>query len=171
MNGTGEATFLHAEGSAEAGLGGDIVGVSAEGAVSYAEAKGEIKVGTDDFNGTGKVDAKLLSAEGYAKCYVKKDEWGFGVGGEGTTAEVSASANVDFLHVKAKDSSTGHDEHLFSIGASPKLTAGVGGEASISGKKVIDTDFIDVHTVNVKLGGKLGLGLALDITLPYIWAD
>lgn len=102
---------------------------------------------------------------------IKKDEWGFGVGGEGTTAEVSASANVDFLHVKAKDSSTGHDEHLFSIGASPKLTAGVGGEASISGKKVIDTDFIDVHTVNVKLGGKLGLGLALDITLPYIWAD
>ncbi len=172
--GTANATLVHGEGNAFAGFSdsSNYYGLGVEGKASLFEAEAEGKIGTEDFNGYAKANATLFSAAGYAKAeFSGENDFVIGLGGQADAASAEATLGLSFLEVSAKDSVTGKKESLFKLSATPEATLGVGADFLIESKKVIDTDSIDVNTFHVKLGGKLGLGLEGEITVPYISFD
>lgn len=84
-----------------------------------------------------------------------------------TGASAKTTMGLSFLEVSAKDSVTGKNESLFKLSFAPEANCGAGADFLVEGKTVIDTDVVDVHTMHVRLGGKLGFGITVDITLPY----
>lgn len=166
------ANLVHGEGKVNAGWADAYKGASVEGKADLLYANFNATAGSDDFNGYIKGDATLFGASGYAKCeFEKEGDFAIGLGGNATATSARATAGLSFLGVSAKDSVTGQKESLFKLSVTPEATYGVGADALLEGNKVIDTDVIDVHTVHIKLGGKLGLGLTADVTLPYITFD
>lgn len=165
----GMVSLVHGEGKLNGGLTDAYQGFSAEGKASLLNANGKATLGTDNFNGYVKGDATLFGASGYAKLeFEENGDFAVGLGGNVTAASAKATLGLSFLGVDAKNSATGEKEKLFGISVSPEATYGTGADFLIESQTVIDTDEIDVHTVHVKLGGKLGLGATADITLPYV---
>lgn len=174
ITGTANAALVSGEGNAFAGFSktNNYYGLGVEGKAALFEAEAEAKIGTEDFNGYAKANASLFSASGYAKAeYSGENEFVIGLGGQADGASAEATLGFSFLEVSSEDSVTGESESLFKLSASPEATLGVGADFLIESKKVIDNDGIDVNTLHVKLGGKLGLGLKGEITIPYISFD
>lgn len=168
----GTASAVHGEGKVNAGFSDKYVGASASGKASLLNANGKVTLGTENFNGYITGDATLFGASGYAKCeFEDNGSFAVGLGGNVTGASAKAALGLSFLGVSAKDSVTGKKESLFGASITPEATYGTGADFLVEGKKVIDTDSIDVHTVHVKLGGKLGLGITADVTMPYFTFD
>lgn len=168
LRATAGATIVHGEGEVRAGFSSDYIGVAAEGGASVLDANANVRVGTDDFNGYLDANATLFGASGYAKAeFDSPTDFCIGLGGDATLASADATLGVSFLSVSEEDSATGEETSLFNLSATPEANAGVGADFLIESQKVIDTDFVDINTAHVKLGGKLGLGLTLDITIPY----
>lgn len=165
----GTASLVHGEGKVNAGFSDKYVGVSADGKASLFNANAKATLGTDEFNGYVTGDATLLGASGYAKFEFEDDgDFAVGLGGNVTGASAKATIGLSFLGVSAKDSVTGQKESLFGASITPEATYGTGADFLVEGKTVIDTNGVDVRTLHVKLGGKFGLGITADVTVPYI---
>lgn len=171
---TADATLVHGEGKAFIGdeFFDGYFGIGAEGKASLFEADMEAKVGSEDFYGYADAGVSLFSASGYAKVeFTDEHNYVVGLGGRADGASAKATMGLSFLEVSEKDSVTGQKESLFKLSATPEATLGAGADFLVESKTVIDGDAIDVNTCHVKLGGKLGLGLKVDITVPYISFD
>lgn len=168
----GMASLVHGEGKINAGLSPAYTGFSANGKASLLNVNGKATLGTEDFNGFVKGDATLFGASGYAKLEIEDDgNFAVGLGGNVTAASAKATLGLSFLGVSDKDSATGEATSLFGITIAPEATYGTGADFLIETDTVIDGDDGDIRTLHVKLGGKLGLGLTADVTLPFFTFD
>ena len=171
LNGDGYVSVVGAEGKAEIGLGHDIYGVNLEGEAAVFRANGKVKLGPEKCNAYVDAEAKVLSAEGYAKAYYKPgDELEIGLGGDLTAASASVSVGNDLLSARVKDDKGGEkEETLLSFRATAEASAGVSGGAKLGMKEVVDTKYLDVHVVSFKAKAVFGIGGSIDIKFPIVW--
>ncbi|WP_195268323.1 T7SS effector LXG polymorphic toxin [Eubacterium sp. 1001713B170207_170306_E7] len=168
LNAKGNLDILAVSGKVQAGFSKDYIGFSAEGSVAYAKASGSVVLGNDDFNLKADASAQVLSADGYAKCEADSNgNFAFGLGGDASLASAEASVGGTFFSIPTDRG----DEPLF--GAKASVSAGVeaGAHFLVESKNVIDGDGINLNATHIKLGGKLGLGLEVDLTIPTISFD
>ncbi len=172
LNGTAVVTALHADGTAKFGWSDKYKGFSLEGDASVAKAKGEVKVGSDDFNGYAKGEASVLSASGFAKAeYESSTDWCLGVKGSASAASAKGSLGFSFLEVDVPDESDPEGKkkkNLFGLEATAKAGASTSGALYAESEKVIDTNIVDVNTFTVDVGLEALIGAEVNFTVPYI---
>lgn len=159
---TGDAGMINAYGKGRLGFNNDYVGASLRGNLSLVEANGSAVLGTDNFNGYAKANAELLAASGYAEFEFEDDRFAIGLGGKASGAKASVDLGLSFLEYDTGDGKG----NVFGLGLEPEFNAGVSAHASLSGEKITNWGPVNVNAVNLKLGGALGFGLNIDITLP-----
>lgn len=160
--GKGNVSLINTSFKGRVGLNKDYKGASLKGDISLAKADGSLVLGTDNFNGYVEGNAELLSASGHAEFEFENDRFAIGLGGKASGANVSYAGGVSFLEYDKGDGRG----NLFGIQGGPKLDAGVSANFSLSGEKAMSFGPVDINAVNLKLGGSLGLGFDLDLTLP-----
>lgn len=121
-----------------------------------------------------------VGAKTYAKAEVsayassKKSEIGFDVGA--SKGEVSLETGLDLGHYQVKNEAGNKvKKSLFKFNVEGEVTAGGGATLKASEEQAYDSvlgnkDW-DVRVINIKAGGKLGLGINFDVSIPYIWPD
>ncbi|MBP1043046.1 hypothetical protein I6N95_18685 [Vagococcus sp. BWB3-3] len=168
LKGDAEISALSANGKLRMGFNDDYKGASLAADAHFVKASGSFVLGSDNFNAYAKAEASLMSADGHADFEFEEDRFKIGLGGNVSMADVKASLGFSFLEYDngKKDSEGNSKGNLFGIQAAPKLDAGVGAEASLSGEKAMSFGPVDVNAVTLELGGSLGLGLNIKVTLP-----
>lgn len=121
-----------------------------------------------------------VGAKTYAKAEVsaytssKKSEIGFDIGA--SKGEVSLETGLDLGHYQVKNEAGNKvEKSLLKFNVEGEATAGGGVTLKASDEQAYDS-FLgnkdwDVRVINLKAGGKLGLGINFDISIPYIWPD
>lgn len=139
--------------------------------------KGKTRVSTLNDQAYIELNAKGVSANGEVSAYASEEKTRVGMEFGATVGEVSTNLGVDILNATVKDTKTGKDviKPLLKVDAEPKAGGGVGGTLMFSDEKVYDSflgqDWMDVHGTSFEIGGKLGLGLDISITIPIITLD
>ncbi|WP_164880650.1 T7SS effector LXG polymorphic toxin [Clostridium manihotivorum] len=169
--------------SGKMGFSKNYIGFQGKGSVAAVDANASVVLGTDKFNGYAKGNATFLSASGYTNCYVNPSNGDFdiGIGGKATAAEASFSLGTSILTVPAQNSSSQEyigglvkvSKSTSLLAGSIKAKVGAGGSADfdLSSTKVLDFGEINVNALHVKLGGALGIGLDVDVTIPVPTID
>lgn len=173
FNAKGNVDVLAASGKAKAGFSKDYVGFSAEGSAVVAKASASAVLGNDAFNLKADASAQVLSANGYAKCEADSSgNFAFGLGGDASLAGAKASVGGSFLSVPMNGQKAGGEE-ITLFGAKVSGSAGVeaGAHFLVENTKVMDYGGVNINATHIKLGGKLGLGLEIDVTIPTISFD
>lgn len=158
----GDASLINANGQFKIGANTDYFGASLKGDMSLARADGSVVLGSDNFNGYGKVHADLLSASGHAEFEFTDDGFAVGLGGKASGASVSADLGISFLEYDKGDGKG----NAFGLGFKPQLDAGVSANFALSSEKAMNFGPVDINALSLDLGGSLGLGLDISITLP-----
>jgi hypothetical protein len=164
------------------GASKDYVGLQAKGSVAAADLNYSAVLGTDKFNGYVKANATALSASGYTSCYVNPSNGNFdlGIGGKATVGEASVSLGTTFITVPGHSNSgsfaggkvkVSNSTSLLAASVKGKVGGGVSADFDISSTDVIDFGPINVNALHVKLGGSLGLGADVDVTIPIPTID
>jgi hypothetical protein len=167
LKASAEAYLLGASGSAKVGWSDEYIGFKLEGEASVAKAKGKIILGTDEFNGYVKGEAKVLSADGFAAAeFEDKNNYDIGIGGSATLAEASGEIGLSFL--KVKSSGSGESKNLFGLSGKAKASAGVGAGVRLTSENVYDGSIVDINTVSVNVNLKAIIGVELSVTVPQI---
>lgn len=109
LKGDAEISALSANGKLRMGFNDDYKGASLTADAHLAKASGSIVLGSDNFNGYGKLDASLMSANGHADFEFEKESFKIGLGGKASMADVKASAGFSFLEYdNGKEDSKGN---------------------------------------------------------------
>ncbi|ORO80218.1 T7SS effector LXG polymorphic toxin [Streptococcus oralis] len=154
------ADLASLKGSTTIGKNGLIL--SAGGAVASAEATAKVANLV-----TAKASAKGPSADGTMALYDSEKKTQFGFSGSASFYNVSASVELDPLN--AKIGKGDEQKRLFSLGMKPKVGAGGSAKLMYTREKVADINkHISIHSNRIEIGGQLGLGIDLDITVPSI---
>lgn len=169
----------YANGTAEFGsLTGDSdkSGVHLAGNVGVGEATADIRVGNDIIGGEAEASADFLTADGKASLMVEdQNNYSVGIQARASAAEVSASAGTSLFSVevaqgegenKVKDKV---DLLAFDIEGHAGLGAGVTAYAET--QNVGEWGPVNFNATSIDLGGKLGLGITLGISIPTITFD
>lgn len=168
FNAKGNADLLAVSGKGKAGFSKDYIGLSAEGSATVAKASASAVLGNDAFNLKADASAQVLSADGYAKCEADSNgNFAFGLGGDASAASAKASVGGTFLGMPTDKG----EKPLFGAKVSGSVGVEAGADFLIESSNVIDGDFVNLNSTHIKLGGKLGLGLEIDLTIPTISFD
>ncbi|CAK7060312.1 MAG: hypothetical protein EUB_03464 [Eubacterium sp.] len=168
FNAKGNADLLAVSGKGKAGFSKDYIGLSAEGSATVAKASASAVLGNDAFNLKADASAQVLSADGYAKCEADSNgNFAFGLGGDASAASAKASVGGTFLGMPTDKG----EKPLFGAKVSGSVGVEAGADFLIESSNVIDGDFVNLNSTHIKLGGKLGLGLEVDLTIPTISFD
>lgn len=180
----GSASFGDASLSGKLGVPGlsqDYFGFQGKGSVAVADASSSIVLGSDQFNGYIKGSASVLSANGYINDYVKSNgDFDFGIGGKASAADASFSVGTSAFNVPGKSDSKEYaggnvkvtnSTSLLGLSISGKAGVSASADLDVSNTTVLDFGKINVNAVHVKLGGSLGFGAEVDVTVPAITVD
>lgn len=163
----GSADVLAVSGKGKAGFSKDYIGLSAEGSATVAKVSGSAVLGNDAFNVKADASAQVLSADGYAKCEADSNgNFAFGLGGDASAAGAKASVGGTFFGIPTDKG----EKPLFGAKVSGSVGVEAGADFLIE-SNVIDGDFVNLNSTHIKLGGKLGLGIEIDLTIPTISFD
>jgi hypothetical protein len=162
FNADGNASLINANMGAKVGFNNDYKGASINGDISLAKADACAVLGTDNFNGCAKASVDVLSASGHAEFEFEEDSFAIGLGGKASGVNASASAGLSFLEYDTGD----EKGNIFGVQVKPEFNAGASAEFSLSGQRAVSFGPIDINAVSLNLGGSLGFGLELGITLP-----
>lgn len=171
---------LSAEG--KAGASKDYFGFEGSGSASAVDANASLTLGTDEFNGYIKGNAKAYSANGNIDCYYKANNGDFniGLGGGTTAAEASVTIGTSLFNVPEKEESKEYADGNIKVTKTKSLLGfnitGKAGESASAGvgvskTRVLDFGDINIDSVNLKLGACLELGGDIDVTFPIPTID
>lgn len=167
--------------SGKAGLSKDYLGFEAKGKVAVVDATYSTVLGTDKFNGYVNFKASALSANGYINNYVKKNgDFDFGIGGKASAADASVTVGTSILNVPGNNQSkeyaggkvsVSNSTSLLGLSVTGKAGESVSADFDISNTRVLDWGKINVNALHLKLGGCIGLGANVDVTVPVPTID
>ena len=116
---------------------------------------------------TAKASAKGPNAEGTIANYNSEDKTQIGFSGDASIWNLSANAQVDGLNYKIGKGD--EQKKLFSVGVKPKVGLSANAKLMYTREKVVDiNEHVSIDSHRLQIGGQLGLGLDLDITVPFI---
>lgn len=168
--------------SGKLGLAKDLAGAQVKGSYATVDANASVVLGTDKFNCYLKTNATALSAGGYANLYYKPSngDLGIGLGGKATGASASFTLGTSLLSVPGNTVKNDYaggmvkvtsSTSLLGAGVTVKAGASFAADFDVSSTRAIDWGEVNVNAVHVKLGGQLGLGADVDITIPILTID
>jgi len=165
------AKVLYGKLDTKAGISDTYFGGHIDAGVGVAKAERSITLGTDELNAFVKGEAKFCCADGKAAFEFEEDgQFAIGVDASATFARATAEGGLSILSYKDKDPTSGKTKQRL-LGFYAAADADLGAKASfwVESKKAIEGKFINVNATRLKLGGALGLGLTLDVTVPTIY--
>ena len=178
LKGNIDASALNGSASGKLGWNDKYKGFNAKGQASVVEANISAVLGTDDFNGYGKISVSALSANGNVTCEFEDDGFDVGFGGSASKGEVKATIGTSLFSVPANEENKHEKTYLdgkvkgsseislLSSNLSLKATAGVSADLEVSGKKVAEIGPININAVNIKAGAAFLVGMDIDLTIP-----
>ncbi|SUY64587.1 Uncharacterised protein [Clostridium sporogenes] len=163
--------------SGKAGLSKDFAGIQAKGSIAAIDSNASAVLGTDKFNGYIKGNATALSAGGYANCFYKASNGDFdiGIGGKASAAEASVTVGTSILSVPGNKESNEYaggkvkvskSTSLLGLSFTGKAGESVSADFDLSNTRVLDFGKINVNAIHLKLGGCIGLGADVNVTVP-----
>ncbi|EPY2272061.1 T7SS effector LXG polymorphic toxin [Clostridium sporogenes] len=163
--------------SGKAGLSKDFAGIQAKGLIAAIDANASAVLGTDKFNGYIKGNATALSAGGYVNCNYKASNGDFdiGIGGKASVAEASVTVGTSILSVPGNKESNEYaggkvkvskSTSLLGLSVTGKAGESVSADFDLSNTRVLDFGKINVNAIHLKLGGCIGLGADVNVTVP-----
>lgn len=165
----------------KAGLTGEYFGFEGKGNAVVADVNASAVLGSDEFNAYAKGSASALSANGYANCYLKDNgDFNIGLGGKASVADASGSIGTSLFTIPGNEQSKEYADGKVKVKNSTSLlelsvTGKVGVSASanfnISNTEVLDFGEVNIDVMHIKLGGSLGLGADVELSIPVITFD
>lgn len=143
----GEAKIRYVEGDVKAGASDRYFGAHVNAEAGVIKVNGSVVIGSDDFNGYIKGDAKVLVADGKAAFEFEEDgKYAIGVDAGATLASASAEGGFSFLSYKVYDGSATRSEKddLFKLSVSASADAGGSFAVYSESKTAIETDLVNV---------------------------
>ena len=99
-----------------------------------------------------------------------KEDGQFAVGVDGSATLASASVETGFsswgYKAYGENATKEEKKDLFKLSAGVSASAGGGVAAYAESKKVIETDYVNVNAVSIKLKGEFIAGACVQITVP-----
>lgn len=177
-NAAGRAYY--ANGTAEFGsLTGDSdrTGMHVAGSVGAAEATADARIGNDIISGNAEASADLLTAEGEAAFMVSdQNNYNVGIKARASAAEVSGSLGTSFFSVETEQEGDGGEKikekvNLLAFDIEGHAGLGAGVTAYAETQSVGEWGPLNLNATSIDLGGKLGLGVTIGISIPTITFD
>ena len=168
----GEAKICYVEGDVKAGASDRYFGAHVNAEAGVIKVNGSVVIGSDDFNGYIKGDAKVLVADGKAAFEFEEDgKYAIGVDAGATLASASAEGGFSFLSYKVYDgSATGSEkDDLFKLSASASLEGGGSFAVYSESKTAIETDLVNVNATSLKIECSFLVGGCIQVTVPTLY--
>ena len=164
-----DADVGYASSDIKVGWGDGYYGGHVKVEVGGVRVNGSVIVGTENYNVYVRGDAKVACADGKAAFEFKEDgQFAIGVDGSATLASASVETGFSSWGYKAYGENATKEEKkdLFKLSAGVSASAGGGVAAYAESKKVIETDYVNVNAVSIKLKGEFIAGACVQITVP-----
>lgn len=169
---------VYANGTSEFGsLTSDNKGFNVEGEAGLLYAQGDARLGNDLINAEASAGAEVLTVEGgVAAQFEDVNNYAVGLRGNATAADLSASAGVSFFDIEVDgETRNGQSvkENLSLFGVNAEASIGLAAEATayIETQNVAEFGPLNLNTTSLEIGGKLGLGLRLNVSVPTFTFD
>ena len=169
---------VYANGASEFGaLTSDNKGFNVDGEAGLLNGQGEAALGNDLVNAEASAGAEVLTVEGAAAAqFEDTNNYAFGLKGNATAADLSASAGVSFFDIEvegATQSGQSVKENLSLLGVNAEASIGLAAEAAayIETQNVAEFGPLNLNTTSLEVAGKLGLGLRLNVSVPTFTFD
>ena len=168
----GEAKIRYVEGDVKAGASDRYFGEHVNAEAGVIKVNGSVVIGSDDFNGYIKGDAKVLVADGKAAFEFEEDgKYAIGVDAGATLASASAEGGFSFLSYKVYDGSATRSEKddLFKLSVSASADAGGSFAVYSESKTAIETDLVNVNATSLKIECSFLVGGCIQVTVPSLY--
>ena len=166
----GEAKIRYVEGDVKAGASDRYFGAHVNAEAGVIKVNGSVVIGSDDFNGYIKGDAKVLVADGKAAFEFEEDgKYAIGVDAGATLASASAEGGFSFLSYKVYDGSATRSEKddLFKLSVSASADAGGSFAVYSESKTAIETDLVNVNATSLKIECSFLVGRLFKGNIPF----
>lgn len=114
--------------------------------------------------------AEAGSAQGRLAVHFE-DRNNYTIGFKGSASAASASMDISSSLLSMRTKEDDKPVELFGFAAEPKAKKGASATAMLSSKTVYEIGRVNIHATTLELGGAIGLGINLRLTIPSISFD